>query len=129
MAERGSRFGRDERGSVSIQMVWLMPMLFGIVFVGLQAGLFYYGRAAAMSAATTGAQAAASESGTTATCNAAAATLISDLGDVLTHPEISCTRTATQVSVRVRGTTLSVIPGWNPVVEQAASARVERITR
>ena len=129
MAEHRSRPGRDERGSVSIQMVWLMPVLFAIVFVGLQAGLFYYGRAAAMSAATTGAQAAALENGTAADCNRAAGAFVTELGDVLTNPEISCTRTAAQALVRVRGTTLSVIPGWNPVVEQSASLRVERVTR
>ena len=49
---------RDERGSVSIQMVVLMPVLFAIAFTGLQAGLYFYGRSAALAAATTGARAA-----------------------------------------------------------------------
>jgi len=119
---------RDERGAVSIQMVVLMPVLFAIAFTGLQAGLYFYGRDAALAAATTGARAAAAEHGTPNACQAAARAFITSLGDVLTHTEISCTRTATRVAVQVSGTTLSVIPGWQPKLEQSTNLPVERIT-
>lgn len=114
---------------MSVQMVVLMPLLFGIAFTGMQAGLLFYGRSAAMSAATTGARAAAAEHGTLAACQAEAAAFIVQLGDALTNPRIDCTRTATTVTVRVAGTTLSVIPGWQPLAEQVAVQQVERITR
>lgn len=114
---------------MSIQMVVLMPALFGIAFTGLQAGLYFYGRSAAMSAATTGARAAAAEHGTPDDCHSAANNFIASLGDVLTNPQVTCTRTATTVTVRVAGTTLSVIPGWSPRVEQASNLAVERISR
>ena len=123
------RTALDERGSMSIQMVVLMPVLFSIAFTGVQAGLFFYGRSAALSAATTGARAAAAEHGTTTACHQAAAGFLSQLGDVLTHPTIDCRRTATAVTVRVAGTTLSVIPGWHPVAEQVSVLQVERLTR
>jgi Flp pilus assembly protein TadG len=110
-------------------MVVIMPLLFGIAFTGLQAGLFFYGRSAAMSAATTGARAAAADGGTAADCQQAAAAFIASLGDVLNTASIDCRRTATTVTVRVSGTTLSVIPGWQPLVEQQAVQPVERITR
>lgn len=119
----------DERGSMSVQMVVLMPLLFGIAFTGMQAGLFFYGRSAALSAATTGARAAAAEHGTTTDCHQAAEAFIAQLGDVLTNPSIDCARSATSVTVRVAGTTLSVIPGWQPRAEQVAVQQVERITR
>jgi Flp pilus assembly protein TadG len=119
----------DERGSMSVQMVVLMPLLFGIAFTGMQAGLFFYGRSVALSAATTGARAAATEHGTTTACHQAAEAFITQLGDVLTNPIIDCTRTATTVTARVAGTTLSVIPGWQPRAEQVAVQQVERITR
>ena len=45
-----------ERGSLSVQLVVIMPVLFTIAFAGMQAGLYFYGRSAALSAATTGAQ-------------------------------------------------------------------------
>lgn len=110
---------------MSVQMVVLMPLLFGIAFTGMQAGLFFYGR----SAATTGARAAAAEHGTTTDCHQVAEAFISQLGDVLTNPNIDCARTATTVTVRVAGTTLSVIPGWQPIAEQVAVRQVERVTR
>lgn len=119
----------DERGSMSVQMVVLMPLLFGIAFTGLQAGLYFYGRSAALSAATTGARAAAAEGGTTTACRQAAAEFLTSLGDVLTNPAIDCARTATTVTVRVTGTTLSVIPGWRPQVAQERVQQVERVTR
>ena len=119
---------RDERGSMSIQLVVLMPALFAIAFTGLQAGLFYYGRSAAMSAATTAARAAAAENGTTDACHAAANTFIAGLGDVLTSPDVTCTQTGTTISVTVAGNTLSVIPGWSPRVEQATNLPKERVT-
>ncbi len=118
-----------ERGSMSVQMVVLMPLLFGIAFTGLQAGLYFYGRSAALSAATTGARAAAAEHGTTTACQQAAAEFLTSLGDVLTDPGIDCARTATTVTVRVTGTTLSVIPGWHPQVAQERIQQIERVTR
>ena len=125
---RHDRAAFDERGSTSVQMVVLMPLLFGIAFTGLQAGLFFYGRSAAMSAATTAARAGATEHGTTADCHEAGAAFIAQLGDVLTNPQIDCTRTAATVTVHVSGTTLSVLPGWDPRVEQAASQPVEKLS-
>ena len=123
------RLAHDERGSMSVQMVVIMPLMFLIAFTGLQAGLFFYGRSAALSAATTGARAAAAEDGTAADCQQAAATFLAGLGDVLTNPRIACTRTATTVTVQVSGDTLSVIPGWTPVVAQESFQQVERLTR
>lgn len=120
---------RGQRGSLSIQMVVLMPTLFTIAFTGLQAGLYFYGRSAAMSAATTGARAAAADGGSLTGCHAAAAGFLANLGDVLTSPRIECAATATTVTVRVAGTTLSAIPGWTPQVEQVAFQQAERITR
>jgi Flp pilus assembly protein TadG len=124
-----SRLLRGERGSISVQMVVIMPLMFLIAFTGLQAGLYFYGRSAALSAATTGARAAAVEDGTTTDCQQAAASFLASLGDVLTNPKVDCVRTATAVTVRVSGDTLSVIPGWTPVAAQESVQQVERLTR
>jgi|UPI000371117A Flp pilus assembly protein TadG len=123
------RSRRGERGSVSVQMVVIMPVMFTIAFTGLQAGLYFYGRSAAMAAATTGARAAAAEAGTTTDCQHTAQVFLDSLGDVLTATRIDCSRTATTVTVRVSGSTLSVIPGWTPVAEQVASQQVEKVTQ
>lgn len=120
---------RSERGSVSVQMVVLMPLMFTIAFTGLQAGLYYYGRSAALAVATTGARAAAAEGAPSGSCEAATAAMLAGLGDVLMAPTVTCARTATTVTVRVTGSTLSVIPGWDPRVEQVAHLDRERVTR
>lgn len=127
---RESRFSPgDERGSASVQMVVIMPVMFTIAFTGLQAGLYFYGRSAALSAATIGARAAAAEGGTTAECQQAADAFLASLGDVLTTTRVQCSRTATTVTVQISGSTLSVIPGWTPRVAQEAVQQVERVSR
>lgn len=119
---------RSERGSASVQMVVIMPLLFGIAFTGLQAGLYFYGRSTAMSAAASAARAGAAEHGTLESCRQAAAAFIAQLGDVLTNPRIDCGRTGDTVTVVVSGTTLSVIPGWTPWVEQRAARPMEKVS-
>jgi Flp pilus assembly protein TadG len=109
-------------------MVVLMPLLFGLVFTGLQAGLYFYGRTAASSAASVGARAGAAENGTTAACHQAAIAFLTSLRDALSNPQITCTVTATTVTVRVSGATLSVIPGWTLQADQQVTLPKERIT-
>ena len=55
--------GSGERGSTSVQMVILMPVLFSVMFLGLQAALFYHARTVAIAAAQEGARAAGAETG------------------------------------------------------------------
>ena len=44
-------------------MVMLLPLLFSVMFLGLQAALFYHARTVAITAAQEGARAAGSETG------------------------------------------------------------------
>ena len=120
---------RGERGAVgSVQMIVLMPLLIGLFLAAMQAALYYYGRSAAISIAQTGAAAAAAEHGTTADCQAAAATLQAAIGDAITDVHVSCQRTATRATTIVTGQALSVFPGWQNPVSQRAAAPVERPT-
>jgi len=121
---------RDERGSVSIQLVILLPALFAVMFLGMQAALFYHARSVAIAAAEEGARAASAESGTQSDGVAAADAFVSDAGgdDVLSGVSVTADRTATTVTVTVTGNSLSVIPGWTPRIEQSASLPTERIT-
>lgn len=120
---------RGERGSTSIEMVFVMPLLILIVWIGLGAAMFYYGRSAAIAAAQSGATAGAAEHGTEADCQAAAADLISRVGDALQQVTVACTRTGTNVTATISGATLSLVPGWSPILSQSASVPVERLTR
>ena len=52
---------RAERGSTSIQMVMLLPALFAVMFLGMQAALYYHARSIALASAQEGACAAGAE--------------------------------------------------------------------
>jgi Flp pilus assembly protein TadG len=121
---------QDERGSVSIELVILLPALFAVMFLGMQAALFYHARTVAIAAAQEGAKAAGGENSKEADGVSAASSFVDEAGgdDVLQGATATANRTGTTVTVTVRGHSLSVIPGWNPVIVQSASLPVERLT-
>ncbi len=120
----------DERGSVSLELVILLPALFAVMFLGMQAALYYHARTVAIAAAQEGARAAGAETGREADGTSAANAFVSEAGghDVLPGATSAASRTSTTATVTVRGFSLSVIPGWTPEVEQSATVPVERLT-
>lgn len=124
------RARRDDHGSVSIELVVLLPVLFAVMFLGMQAALFHHARTVAIAAAQEGSRAAGGEQGTESNGISAASAFVSDAGgdNVLVGARAAADRTPTVVTVIVSGRSLSVIPGWNPVVRQSASLPVERLT-
>jgi len=127
---RRPRRRRGERGSVSIELVILLPVLFAVMFLGMQAALYYHARTVAIAAVQEGARAAGGEQGKTSDGIAAATSFVDDAGgdDVLIRASASANRTATVATVTVEGHSLSVIPGWSPVVRQSATVPVEKLT-
>lgn len=119
-----------ERGSVSVELVILLPTLFAVMFLGMQAALVYHARTVAIAAAQEGARAAGGESGKSSDGVSAAAAFVDDAGgdNVLMGASATASRTATTATVKVTGHSLSVIPGWSPVIVQSASLPVERLT-
>lgn len=107
-----------------------MPALFALLFLGIQVALFYQARSVAIAAAAEGARAAGAEDATAGAGQAAAADFIAAAGgsDVLREALIASSRTATVAAVTVRGTSMSIIPGWSPAIVQSASVPVERTT-
>ena len=61
-------------------MVILMPVLFSVMFLGLQAALFYHARTVAIAAAQEGARAAGAETGTASDGIAAATSFVAAAG-------------------------------------------------
>jgi Flp pilus assembly protein TadG len=120
----------DDRGSVSIELVILLPALFAVMFIGMQAALFYHARTVAIAAAQEGARAAGAEHGRETDGVGAANDFLVEAGgdDVLTGASTSANRTATTATVTVTGFSLSVIPGWKVRITQSASVPVERLT-
>ncbi|WP_239460193.1 TadE/TadG family type IV pilus assembly protein [Nocardioides daejeonensis] len=107
----------------------LLPALFAVLFLGMQAALYYHARTVAIAAAQEGARAAGAETGTESRGIDAAHTFIANAGnDVLQHAVAHAERTATTATVVVEAHSLSVIPGWNPVIRQSVTVPVERVT-
>jgi hypothetical protein len=111
-------------------MVILLPVVFLVMFLGVQAALYYHARTVAIAAAQLGARAAGAETGTTSMGIAAASSFVAASGgaDVLESASVSGSRSATAATVTVTGTSLSVIPGWSPTIRQSATVPVERLT-
>lgn len=120
--------GQRERGSSTIQMVVLLPALFLLMFLGVQAALMYQGRTIALAAAQEGAREAAGENGTAAAGIASAYDFISSSTAGLKSTSIDGYRNAAQAGVTVTTSTVSVIPGWNPAITQSATMPVEKVT-
>ena len=130
-ASSSSRRGRRaQKGSVSIELVILLPALFAVMFLGMQAALFYHARTVAIAAAQEGARAAGAENGRAADGVGAANDFLAEAGgdDVLTGTATIANRTSTTATVTITGFSLSVIPGWNVRITQSASVPVERLT-
>ena len=120
----------SDRGAVTVQIVVLLPALFLLMFTGMQAALIYHGRTVALAAAQEGARVAAVMSATAQAGDSAAAQFLASAGgqDVLREVSVSTTRDATVARVTVTGTTLSVVPGWSPVITQSAAAPLEQVS-
>lgn len=121
---------RNDHGSVSVSLVILMPALFAVMFLGMQAALYYHARSVAIAAAQEGAREAGGEYGTGDNGIRVAYDFLADAGgkDVMTGTSVTGSRTATTATVTVTGVSLSVIPGWHVRVTQSASVPVERLT-
>ena len=89
-------------------MVMLMPVLFALMFVGVQAALMYQGRTIALAAAQEGARAAAAEYSS------------SGVGIEVARDYVSRSTSGLKQT--------SVIPGWSPRIVQSASMPVERVS-
>lgn len=127
----GQRWGTRDRGSVSLELVIVFPVFLLLIFGGIQGAMYYYGRSIALAAAQEGSRAAAAQNGSSGTGYSAATTFIAKAGggDVLQGTQISSSQSATAATVTVRGSSLSILPGWGgPDITQSASAPLERLT-
>ena len=108
-------------------MTVLLPVMFSILFLGMQAALFYHARSVATAAAQEGARAAAAEGARASDGCAAARAFVDHAHGALDHPEVTCVRTLTNATVTVKGASLTLVAGWTPVVNQQVTATVERL--
>jgi Flp pilus assembly protein TadG len=128
---RSRRRTTCDRGSASVELVIVFPVLLLIIFGAMQGALYYFANSAALASAQEGSRAAANENGSAGDGQAAAASFLATAGGTgtLQEPQISATRGAATATVTVTGHSLSLLPGWNGIaIGQTASAAVERIS-
>lgn len=128
---REQRRRRDERGSSTLELVILFPVVLLVIFGAVQGALYFHARSVALSAAQEGVRAASGETGSVEAGSKTANEFVAQAGgdDVLTDLAVSGQRSQTAAKVTVTGRPLSVIPGvLNIKVSQTAEAPVERFT-
>ncbi|PUB29042.1 hypothetical protein C8K30_103468 [Promicromonospora sp. AC04] len=108
--------------------MFLLPALFTLMFVFVQGAMLYQGRAVALAAAQEGARAVAAEYGTVGAGVNAAHEYVNATTVGLKGTTVTGRRTATYATVSVTTHTVSLVPGWQPTVEQSATLPVERVT-
>lgn len=120
-----------DRGSVSVELAIVFPVLLAVITAVVQYGLWFHARSLAVAAAQEGVSVARTYTATPGTGADRALTFIADHGgDTLLEPVAVATLSGPgHVSVTVSGTTLSLLPGvTGPPVTATASAPVERLT-
>lgn len=127
----GRRRLRGDHGSLTIEAAILFPALLAIMLVGVQAAMWFHARSVAIGAAADGARAQSVEQAVEGAGQAAALSFISEAGgdDVLRGVDVSSSQSPTSVSVTVTGSSMSLVPGWDPSVQQSATVPLERITQ
>ena len=120
----------DERGSASLELVVVFPVLMLLFFAAIQAGVYFYGRSVALAAAQEGARAAARETGSAGEGQAAAVGFADRAGGQLIQSlSVSSRRGGQTAAVTVRGRSLSLLPGFDGfAIEQVATLPVENVS-
>lgn len=122
---------RDERGSVSLETVIVFPVVLLLIFGTVQGALYYHARNVALAAAQEGVVDARVENGTSEAGIQRAQSFLADAGGngVLRNSSVGSTRSATEVTITVRGAAPSVLPGIGGIaLTQSASGPLERVT-
>jgi Flp pilus assembly protein TadG len=123
---RGSRDRRGLRGEGPVEFAILTFPILLFTFMLIQASLVWYAHSVALGAATQGANAGRLYGSSPAAGRAKANDFLDRIGPALTDRVVTATVTGNDVTVVVRATARSVIPGRTFTVTQSASGPVER---
>ncbi len=129
MRTRAGRSSR-ERGSATLEVAILAPVLLLVVFTIVQVALWSYARSVALGAAQEGVAAARVVGSTAQAGRREAHDFLDRAGDSVLAAQVAVSVTATEVVVAVSGRSQSVLPGVPGLpVQQSARGPVERFTR
>jgi Flp pilus assembly protein TadG len=120
---------RTDRGSATVETVLAVPLIMLLLLIIVQLALAVHAQHIAQTAASRGLAAARAQDATAAMGEARATTSLRVLGGrVLTNPIVHVSRGAKNVTVRVRGDVLMVVPGLHLTVTGHADGPRERWT-
>lgn len=105
------RPGQAESGQAGIGLVLTMAVVIAAILAAVQFALWSHGASVVQAAAAQGDAAARDLGGTPAAGVAAARGFVTLAGGVLTHPHVTATTSATEVSVAVHAGVISLLPG------------------
>ena len=121
---------RGERGSASLELAVVFPVVLLLVFTIVQAGIYFHARTLAITAAQEGLRAASTVTGAADEGQDQAASFLTRAADGwITNPTINAQRTPTTATVTVTGRAISLLPGVPGLpIHQEATGPVERPT-
>lgn len=117
----------SQRGSATTQMVIVTPALVLVVMLVFQFALWQHATHLASTAAQRGARSAQVERGSASSGRAAAVAVLSGPGSgLISSPTVSVSRTRDRTRVVVRGSVVSLVPGFTFSVRGVADGPSER---
>lgn len=117
---------RDDRGAASVELAVAAPLLLFLLLAIIQFAVWSHASHIAQASASHGLAAARVHGATADDGDAAAVTLLNELGDgPLTEPRVTVRRTDDAVTVRVTGHAATVLPGVRLPVRADAAGPVE----
>ena len=122
---------RRDRGSLSLELAILFPLVLTLTFGAIQAGLWFQARSLCQAAAEAGVRAGKVLNAPAGAGARAARAYLSDVaGGLVLAPAVSEARTSATVNVTCSGQTQNVIPlpGFDIAVAQSSTAGIERFT-
>lgn len=120
----------SERGAISLETTILAPIMIGLVFACVQAGMMYHWRGVANSAAQFGVEAGRVDGATAEDAQAATTTYLSRFDQSnLEGLDVEADRSGDTVTVRVQAQYPQIVPILPlPSIDVHASSPVERVT-
>ena len=129
-SRRASPASRHDRGASSIEMVLALPIVLTVLFLAVQAGMWFYARSIALAAAQSGARTSAILGSTLDQGLTDARSFATDVGGTtLSGVTVTGARSSTTTTVTVTGHTVRLVPFMDLTVTQTATLPVERYTR
>lgn len=127
LATAAARLRRDDRGSVTVEMVYVLPVLFTLVLLLAQAAVWWHAAHIAQATAADALAVTRVQNGTTAGGKAEADRVLDQLGrGPLRSVHVSVTRGSDRADVHITGTAGSVVPFLHLPVHAHAAGPVER---